>query len=168
MNELIERKDTFDSMKNASNESKKVMELQPKLQTIFNEVDNYVNSYKSLEKENQKYRKEISKLEYENQNLEQENRSLIYRLSELFQLLKKFLRKLLQRGNDYTKDETADVVKDCYDNSEFDMGDVVRISKGTTKQDELFDYVEAPDYYKERVRDYDEEEYDKDDFDLSR
>ena len=165
---VILEKETFDSMNNVINESKKVMELQPKLQTIFNKVDSYANSYKSLEKENQKYRKEISKLEYENQNLEQENRSLIYRLSELFQLLKKFLRKLLQRGNDYTKDETADVVKDCYDNSEFDMGDVVRISKGTTKQDELFDYVEAPDYYKERVRDYDEEEYDKDDFDLSR
>ena len=162
------KKDTFDSMNNVISESKKVMELQPKLQTIFNEVDSYANSYKSLEKENKKYKKEISKLEYENQNLEQENRSLIYRLNELFQLLKKFLRKLLQRGNDYTKDETADIVKDCYDNSEFDMGDVIKISKGTTKQDELFDYVEAPDYYKERVRDYDEDEYDKDDFDLSR
>lgn len=92
----------------------------------------------------------------------------MYRLNELFQLLKKFLRKLLQRGNDYTKDETTEVVKDCYDNSEFDMRDVVRISKGTTNQDELFEYVEAPDYYKERVRDYDEGEYDKDDFDLSR
>lgn len=162
------KKDTFDSMNNVISESKKVMELQPKLQTIFNEVDSYANSYKSLEKENQKYKKEISKLEYENQNLEQENRSLMYRLNELFQLLKKFLRKLLQRGNDYTKDETAEVVKDCYDNSEFDMGDVVRISKGTTKQDELFEYVEAPDYYKERVRDYDKGEYDKDDFDISR
>ena len=86
----------------------------------------------------------------------------MYRLNELFQLLKKFLRKLLQRGNDYTKDETTEVVKVCYDNSEFDIGDVVRISKGTTKQDELFDYVNAPDYYKERVRDYDE--YEKDDF----
>ncbi len=165
---VILEKETFDSMNNVISESKKVMELQPKLQTIFNEVDSYANSYKSLEKENQKYKKEISKLEYENQNLEQENRSLIYRLNELFQLLKKFLRKLLQRGNDYTKDETAEVVKDCYDNSEFDMGDVVRISKGTTKQDELFDYVEAPDYYKERVRDYDEYDYDKDDFDLGR
>ncbi len=162
------KKDTFDSMNNVINESKKVMELQPKLQTIFNEVDSYANSYKSLEKENQKYKKEINKLEYENQNLEQENRSLIYRLNYLFDLLKKFLRKLLQRGNNYTKDETADVIKDCYDNSEFDMGDVVRISKGTTKQDELFEYVEAPDYYKERVRDYDEYEYDKDDFDLNR
>ena len=165
---VILEKETFDSMNNVINESKKVMELQPKLQAIFNEVDGYANSYKSLEKENQKYKKEISKLDYENQNLEQENRNLIYRLNELFQLLKKFLRKLLQRGNDYTKDETALVVKDCYDNSEFDMGDVIRISKGTTKQDELFDYVEAPNYYKERVRDYDENEYDKDDFDLSR
>ena len=95
------KKDTFDSMNNVISESKKVMELQPKLQTIFNEVDSYANSYKSLEKENQKYKKEISKLEYENQNLEQENRGLMYRLNELFQLLKKFLRKLLQRGNDY-------------------------------------------------------------------
>ena len=67
-------------------------------------------------------------------------------------VVKKFLRELLQGGNDYIKDETALVVKDCYDNSEIDMGDIVRISKGTTKQDELFDYVEAPDYYKERVR----------------
>ena len=165
---VILEKETFDSMNNVINESKKVMELQPKLQAIFNEVDSYANSYKSLEKENQKYKKEISKLEYENQNLEQENRSLIYRLNELFQLLKKFLRKLLQRGNDYVKDETAEVIKDCYDDNEFDMGDVVRISKGTTKQDELFDYVKAPDYYKERVRDYDRYEYDKDDFDLSR
>lgn len=48
------------------------------------------------------------------------------------------------------------------------MGDVIKISKGTTKQDELFEYVDAPDYYKERVRDYDEYDYDKDDFDLNR
>ena len=101
------KKDTFDSMNNVISEFKKVMELQPKLQTIFNEVDSYANSYKSLEKENQKYKKEISKLEYENQNLEQENRSLMYRLNELFQLLKKFLRKLLQRWNDYTKDDES-------------------------------------------------------------
>ena len=162
---VILEKETFDSMNNVISESKNVMELQPKLQTIFNEVDSYANSYKSLEKENQKYKKEISKLEYENQNLEQENRSLIYRLNELFQLLKKFLRKLLQRGNDYTKDETAEIAKDCYNNGEFDMRDVVKISRGTTKQDELFDYAKAPDYLKERVKDV--SEYSRD-FDLGR
>ena len=83
-------------------------------------------------------------------------------------MFKKFLRKLLQRGNDYTKDEATDVIKDCYDNEEFEMKDVVAISRGTTKQDELFDYVYAPDYYKERVRDYDEYEKKHDDFDLGR
>lgn len=160
------KRETFDSMNNVIKESKKVMEMQPKLQTIFNEVDSYTNSYKSLEKENQKYKKEITKLEKDNQYLERENKSIIARLNYIFQLLEKFLRKLLQRGNEYTKDETADAIKDCYDNEEFDMNDVIGISRGTTKQDELFDYVDAPDYYKERVRDY-EDEYDKDDFELS-
>lgn len=51
------RKDTFDSMNNVINEFKKIMELQSKLQTIFNEVDSYANSYKLFEKENQKYKK---------------------------------------------------------------------------------------------------------------
>ena len=162
------KKETFDSMNNVIKESKKVMEMQPKLQTIFNEVDNYANSYKSLEKENKKYEKEITKLEKDNKYLDQENKSLIARLNYIFQLLKKFLRKLLQRGNEYTKDETADAIKDYYDNEVFDMHDVIGISRVTTKQDELYDYVDAPDYYKERVRNYDEDDYDKDDFDLSR
>lgn len=90
----------------------------------------------------------------------------MYRLNELFQILKRFLRKLLQRGNDYTKDETAEVVKDCYNEEKFDMGDVINISRGTTKQDELFDYVNAPDYLKTRIKDPDE--YDYDDFDMCR
>ena len=161
------KKDTFDSMNNVIKESKKVMDMQPKLQAVFNKIDGYANSYKSLEKENQKYKNEVTKLEKDNEHLERQNRSLIARLNYMFQLLKKFLRKLLQRGNEYTKDETADAIKDCYDNREFDMNDVVGISRGTTKQDELFDYVDAPSYYKERVRDYDEDEYDKDDFELS-
>ena len=67
-----------------------------------------------------------------------------------------------------TKEETTNIIKECYDNEEFELTDVVGISKGTTKQDELFDYVDAPYYYKERVKDYDEYNYDKDDFDLGR
>lgn len=145
---------------------KKVREIQPKLQTIFNEVENYANSCKSLEIQNKKYTKEVNILERENRELRQENNSLIYRLNYLFELLKKFLRKLLQRGNDYAKNETTEIVKECYDENEFDMNDVVGISRGTTKQDELFEYVEAPAYLKFRIKDYDE--CDKEDNDLSR
>ena len=164
------KKDTFDSMNNVIKESKKVMEMQPKLQTIFNEVDSYANSYKSLEKQNQKYEKEIKSLKGKNNSLERENKSLLFRLNYIFEVLKKFLRKLLQRGNEDTKEEAVEIVKDCYDNNEFEMIDVAGISRGTTKQDELFDYVDAPDYLKEKVRDYDDYEYeekDKDDFEMS-
>lgn len=161
------KKDTFDSMNNVIHESKKVMELQPKLQSIFNEADSYENSYKSLEKENQKYKKEVNILEKENKELRQENNSLIYRLNYLFELLKIFLRKLLQRGNDYTKNESTEIVKECYDENEFDMNDVVRISRGTTKQDELFEYVEAPDYLKSRIKYYDKYAKDKSNYEIS-
>ena len=160
------KRETFDSMNKVIDESKKVREIQPKLQTIFNEVENYANSYKSLEKENKKYAKEINILEKENKELRQENNSLIYRLNYLFELLKKFLRKLLQKGNDYTKDETVVIVKDCYDENEFDMNDVVSISRGTTKQDGLFEYVDAPNYLKSRVKNYDEYENNKDDYEM--
>ncbi len=96
------KRETFDSMNKVIDESKKVREIQPKLQTIFNEVESYDNSYKSLEKQNKKYAKKINILEKENKALREENSSLIYRLNYIFEILKKFLRKLLQRGNDYT------------------------------------------------------------------
>lgn len=161
------KRETFDSMNKVIDESKKIKEIQPKLQSIFDEVENYVNSYKSLEKQNKKYAKEINILEKENKALREENSSLIYRLNYIFEILKKFLRKLLQRENDYAKNESTEIVKECYDENEFDMNDVVRISRGTTKQDELFEYVEAPDYYKKRIRNYVKDDYDIDDFDLS-
>lgn len=56
------------------------------------------------------------------------------------------------------------IAKDCYNEEKFDMGDVVKISRRITN--ELFDYVDAPDYLKEMVRDYDE--YEKDNFDIDR
>ena len=161
------KKDTFESMNNVIGETKKIKELQPKLEHVFNEVDSYTTSYRTLEKGNQKYKQEVDKLTKENKELKEENRSLIYRLNELFQLLKKFLRKLLQRGNDYAKEETTEIVKECYDKSEFDMGDVIKISRGTTKQDELFEYADIPDYYKEKVKNYTNEN-EKDDYDLVR
>ncbi len=161
------KKETFESMNKVIDEFKKIREIQPKLQTVFDKVDGYANSYKYLEKENFRYKKEIDNLESKNNDLEMRNNSLLNRIYYVFQMLKKFLRKLLQRGNDYTKDETSKFIKNCYDEQEFDMNDVVGISRGTTKQDELFDYVEAPDYLKSRVKDYDEYEKDKDDFEMS-
>ena len=162
----VKRK-TFDSMNNVIKESKKVMEMQPKLQTIFNEVDNYANSYKSLEKENQKYEKEIKALKTRNQNLNNENNTLKEQIKDILRQIKRFFRMLLQYGTDLIKDETSNEIKGFYRQDELDMEDVVDISRGTTKEDELFDFVGAPSYLKSRKKSYDYEK-DNDDFELGR
>lgn len=56
------KKDTFDSMNKVIEQTKKVMEMQPKNQKVYNEVDEYAKSYKYLEKENNNIKKEVKYL----------------------------------------------------------------------------------------------------------
>jgi hypothetical protein len=50
------------------------------------------------------------------------------------------------------------------DKKEFDSNDTYDISKGTTKEDELFGYADIPSYYKAKK----DNDKDKDDFELTR
>ena len=134
------RKDTFDSMQNVIKETKKAIEFQPKLETLFNEVDTYTKSYQSLEKENQNMQREIKSLKH-------------------------FFRELLQIGNDKTKEATTSEIKGHYDNKDFESIDVYDISKGTAKEDELFDYANIPNYLKTSKKFHNER--DKNDFEIS-
>ena len=149
------KKDTFDSMNKVIKESKKIKDIQPKLQNIFNEVDSYTNNYKTLEKQNQNMQREIKSLTTRNQNLKKENNNLKNYLSVILMAIKKFFRKLLQLGNEKTKELATEEIKDYYDNNDFNSDDIYDISKGTTKEDELFDYAEIPDYMKttEKIKD---------------
>lgn len=150
------RKDTFESMNNVIEETKKIKELQPKLEHVFNEVDTYTTSYKTLEKENQKYKNEVNRLENENDKLKEENRSLKNYIEAILMAIKKFFRKLLQIGDKDIKEVATYEIKEYYDNDDFDKKDVKDISVATTKQDELFEYANIPDYYKEQVRNTDD------------
>lgn len=161
---LIE-KEAFDSINNVIKETKKVAEFQLKMEQLFNEVDNFTKSHQSLEKENQNMQQEIKSLKTRNQNLTQENNNLKSYLKAILETLKHFFRKLLQIGNDKTKEATANEIKDYYNNQDFDMYDVKDISKGTTKEDELFDYAKVPSYLKSSKKC--NKEKSKDDFELS-
>lgn len=161
------KKETFDSMNKVIKETKKVVEFQPKIEQLFNEVNTFTKSYQALEKENSNLKREVKSLVTRNQNLTAENNKLENYVDVILEAIKKFFRKILQFGNEYAKDETTIEVKNYYGNEYFDMEDVIKISRGTTKQDELFDYVNAPNYYKERVKAV--SDYDKsDDFDICR
>ena len=157
------RKDTFDS--NVIIETKKAIEFQPKLESLFNEVDTYTKSHQSLEKENQNMQKEIKSLKTRNHNLTEENNNLKSYIKAILKAIKHFFRELLQIGNEPTKEATTSEIKDNYDNKDFDMYDVKDISKGTTKEDELFDYANVPSYFKTSKKSHNEK--DKDDFEIS-
>lgn len=162
------KKETFDSMNKVVNNSTKVMNLQPKLEKIYNEVDNYSRSYQTLKNENNSYKKEIELLKYKNNKLYKENNTLKTHINTIFKAIKKFFRKLLQLGNDLVKETTTNEIKQHYDNNNFNEKDVVNISIDTTKEDELFDYVGYEKYYdRPRYNELDDECDKKDDFELS-
>ena len=152
---IVVEKETFDTMNKVIKESKKVMELQPKINAVFNEVNNYANSYNALEQDNKKYEKEIKSLKTRNSNLLQENNKLKSYIDTILDVIKKFFRKLLQIGNEPTKEATTNEIKDYYDNNDFNSNDVFDISKGTTKEDELFEYAYVPDNHKANSEDID-------------
>lgn len=141
------KKDTFDSMNKVIEQTKKVMEIQPKIQKVYNEVDEYARSYKSLEKENENIQKEVKYLKIRNQKLEQENDKLISYIKSILKAIKEFFKRMLQLGNDKTKEATTNEIKDYYDNEDFDKDDIYDIAKNTDKEDELFEYADIDNYY---------------------
>ena len=156
---VLVEKDTFESMNKVIKESKKAIEFQPKLQQLFNEVDNYTKSHQTLEKENEVLNARVNKLS-------KDNTKLNTRLEAILKVIKEFFRNLLQIGNELVKETTTIEIKDYYDSKEFNSNDVYDISKGTTKEDELFDYADIPGYYKTRKKSYYQEK-DKDDYEIS-
>ena len=159
------KKDTFDSMQNVIKETKKAIEFQPKLESLFDEVDTYTKSHQTLEKENQNIQREIKSLKTRNHNLTEENNNLKSYIKAILKAIKHFFRELLQIGNEPTKEATTSEIKEYFDNQNIDMYDVKDISKGTTKEDELFDYANVPSYFKTSKKSHNE--IDKDDFEIS-
>lgn len=86
-------------------------------------------------------------LELNNDKLYEKNKELTNRINVILMAIKKFFRKLLQLGSEIIKEATVGEIKQYFDNKIFKKKDVVNISVDTTKEDELFDYVDYPRYY---------------------
>ena len=159
-NQVIVNKDTFDTMEKIVKESKKVIELQPKINEVFQEINSYATGYRTLENDNKKYKREIDNLQFENGLLTSKNAQLKEQISNILKTIKDFLKKLLNRGMEYIKDYAEDVVKKFYDNKDFKMLDVKDVAKGTPREDSLFEYANVPDKYKTIKTPLYEEDYD--------
>ena len=134
-------KETFESMNNVVKISKKLNELQPKLETTIKKAEVYVNNYESLQSKNYSLNNEISNLEKKNNELKEENMNLKHYIEFILDIVKEFFKKMLHIGNDKTKEDTANEVKEYYDNDYFDKSDVKYIVKNTNKEYELYNYI---------------------------
>ncbi len=57
-------KDTYDTLNNFMNTSKRVIKDMPRTQALFKELTDYTKSYKDLENEKRNIQVEVRKLEY--------------------------------------------------------------------------------------------------------
>lgn len=135
-------KNTFNSMKKVIKETKNAIELQPKIEELFSEVDKYTKSHQVLEKENNKLIRENKSLKTRNHNLIEDNKSLKYCIRLIFETIKKFFRKLLLIGNEPTKEATTTEIKEIYaEFEEFKQTDIYDVAVNTSKEQELFNYA---------------------------
>ncbi|MCX4255233.1 MAG: hypothetical protein OSJ63_08245, partial [Bacilli bacterium] len=94
-----------------------------------------------------------------------ENNKLRAYIDTILEVIKKFFRKLLQIGNESTKEVTTAEIKEYYDNQDFNSNDIYEIAENTTKEDELFDYADISNYLKTNNK-KSNDKY-KNDFDIS-
>ena len=139
-------KDTYDTLNNFMNTSKRVIKDMPNNQALFKELTDYTKSYKDLENEKRNIQVEVRKLEYQNEKLQEENNRLHNLLRNILQTLKKVFHRLLKIGTEKDKNEVILEIKeyhkqDLYDN--FDLHDIV---DNTSKEEEINDYLYTKTY----------------------
>ncbi len=151
------KKDTFDSMNKVINKAKKVMDIKPKIQKVYSEVDEYAKSYRYLENENTNIKKEVKYLRNQNYKLKQENKDLMTYIKAILKIIKEFFRELLIIGNDRVKSRTTEEIKEYYNQKDFTKKDVVDIAVNTDQEDDLLSYIGVDKDYEKEENDIDME-----------
>ena len=147
-------KDTYDTLNQFINTSKKVIKDIPRNQALFKELTDYTKSYKDLENEKRNIQVEVKKLEYQNEKLQAENNRLHNLIHNILQTLKQFFHRLLKIGTEKDKDDVVLGIKEYYTQNLYDNFDLHDIVNNTSKEQEIHDYLYSNEY------DYDDRDID--------
>ena len=139
-------KDTYDTLNNFMNTSKRVIKEMPNNQALFEELTDYTSSYKDLESEKRNIQYEVNRLKYKNNELEKENRKLKNFLNVILQSLKQFFHKLLKIGNEEDKDNVVNEITDYYESDLYTSNDLHDIADNTSREEEIDDYLYNKNY----------------------
>lgn len=147
-------KETYDTLKDFMNTSKRVIKDMPNNKALFKELEDYTNNYREMKQENRHLEIEIKKLEDKNQELRDENRKLHNFLNVMLQAIKKFFNKLLHIGTEKDKDDVVKEITAYHSLDYYNDSDLHDIADGTSKENEINDYIYEQKYGTDK--DYDD------------
>lgn len=127
----------------------KEIQSQVIYQNFFNDLDNYIFNYKELEKEYNHSQKIIDNLEEECERLAQNNNDLIDFIKHTLEMLKDFFKIILLSKNEVDKNNTINILKECYEKDLYSSYDLIDISKDTDKEIEVNDFIKEETLEKE-------------------
>ena len=150
-------KDTYQTLNKFMSTAKRIIEDIPKTQSMVKTLDEYTKIFRSTQRENIQLKKEVNRLELEKEEIKQENNRLENLMYNLLQRLKDLFKKILHIGTDKEKDSVSDEIKYRYDNNYYNDLDLCYISKGTTKERDIFEYIGyiRKGYHREKDDDFD-------------
>lgn len=150
-------KDTYQELNKFMSSAKKVVEDIPKAQSMVRTLEEYSKNFRITQRENIQLNIEVSGLELENEEIKQENNRLENLIYNLLQRLKDLFKKILYIGSDKEKDSVSEEIKYHYDNNYYNDLDLCYISKGTTKERDIFEYIGyiRKGYHREKDNDFD-------------
>lgn len=139
-------KETYEVLNDFMNTSKMVIRDMPKNQALFEELQEYTNHYREMEQDKRHLQVEIRRLENKNEELQTENRKLHNFLNVMLQTIKKFFNKLLHIGSEKDKDNVVKEITAYHKLDYYKDYDLYDIADGTTREDEINDYLYEQNY----------------------
>ena len=151
-------KETYDTLKDFMNTSKRVIKDMPNNQALFKELEDYTKNYREIERQKHNVEVEVRKLEHKNEELRNENRKLHNFLNVMLKTLKKFFNKLLHIGTEKDKDDVVKEITAYHSLDYYNDRDLHDIADGTPREDEINDYIYEQNYGYDK--DYDDKDFD--------
>ena len=139
-------KETYDTLKDFMNTSKRVIKDMPNNQALFEELNDYTNHYREMEQKNRYLEVEIRRLENKNDELRDENRRLHNFLNVMLQTIKKFFRKLLHIGSEKDKDNVVEEITSYHGLGYYSDRDLHDIADDTPREVKINNYIYEQNY----------------------
>ena len=148
VNYIDNTKDTIKDLKTANqftyildNYEKDIINHNNLVKELNGEVNNKDKKIKKLETQNQTLKQENNKLQKENDEIKKAYEKLQELIAMIIEQLKKLFRKLLEIGNEQTKDYTSKEVIAYYNHELLNRDDIYDVAVDTSKENELFSYA---------------------------